>query len=407
MTEDIKDTVILNIGCLVTCSSSKGDPLGIVEGATIHARNGRIMYAGPEKEAPALPAGAQVTDAEKGTVTPGFVDAHTHLAWGGTRADEYEALAKGVSYAKIAADGGGIRSTVAATSAALESPESLLTAMRMRLRDALGWGTTTVEIKSGYGATPEEELRLLELIATANDSPGLPGVVATYLPLHSPPGTDAKEVIEQVIESGIPSAARVARFIDVFCDEYAWPSSLCEPVLSAARAVGIRRKLHADQLSCCGGAQLAARTGATSADHLDLVDEAGIRELSVHAVTAVLTPATSLTLGSKPAPAASLIEAGVPIAIATDRNPGTCNCSSMPLVMSLGVALYRIPPHVVLLAATAGGARALDLPDRGTLVPGMRADMVLWPTRDWRDITYQMGIRPGLVMWADRSETTG
>jgi imidazolonepropionase len=384
--------VVAGIGQLVTCDPRLPPP-GVVEDAVLAARGERIVYAGPVSgyRMAAGPETVEV-DAAGAAVLPGFVDSHTHLVWLGDRSEEYALRAGRESYEAIAAAGGGIRSTVAATAAG--SVEELVSAAEVRARRMLGSGTTTVEVKSGYGGDLEAELRLLRAARALGEEPELPDVVPTYLPLHGPPSGDRAAHVAAVLHEGLTAAAALAGFVDCFCDAAAWTVAECEPVLTAGRDLGLRPKLHADQRSRCGGALLAARVGAVSADHLEHASDADLRALAGAGVAAVLLPGAALVLGGPPPPGRRALEAGATVALATDCNPGTCWCESMPLVVSLGVALAGLTPAEAVVAATRGGAAALGLTDRGALLAGLRCDALLLGTRSWLDVGYHLGANP-------------
>jgi imidazolonepropionase len=255
-------------------------------------------------------------------------------------------------------------------------------------------GTTTVEIKSGYGQSLEAELRQLRAARTLGEQADLPDVVTTYLPLHGRPDGDRAAYLEEVLGEGLGAAASLAGFVDCFCETGAWGVDECELLLVAARAHGLRAKVHADQRSHSGGSALAARVGAVSADHLDHADDQDLRALAVAGVTGVLLPGASMVLDGPPPPGRRLLEAGVTIALATDCNPGTCWCESMPLMVSLGVATAGLTPAEALMAATAGGAAALGLTDRGRLLSGLRCDALVLETPTWLDVGYHLGANP-------------
>lgn len=389
---DAASLVVVNVGQLVT-----GDPRlrapGVVENAVLAASGDRIVYAGPMSglDVATGPETIEV-DAHGAAVIPGFVDAHTHLVWLGERSEEYALRAAGASYEEIAEKGGGIRSTVAATAAG--TLEDLTTAARERTRRMLRLGTTTVEVKSGYGQSLEAELRQLRAALALGKEPDVPDVVTTYLPLHGLPDGDRAAYLEEVLAAGLPAAASLAGFVDCFCEIGAWEVGECERLLVAARDHGLRAKVHADQRSHSGGSALAARVGAVSADHLDHAADGDLRGLAEAGVAGVLLPGASMVLGGPPPPGRRLLEAGVTVALATDCNPGTCWCKSMPLMVSLGVATAGLTPAEALLAATRGGAAALGLTDRGRLLPGLRCDALVLETPNWLDVGYHLGANP-------------
>ncbi len=385
--------VVGNIGALVTGEAHDGDPLGVVRDAVLVADNGLVTYAGPNAGAD-LPRSSARTeiDARGAAVIPGFVDAHTHIAWLGDRSEEYAARAGGATYEEIARRGGGIRSTVRATAAgSVAAIADAASARALRMRDH---GTTTVEIKSGYGLELGAEMRQLEAAVEVRRHADLPAVETTYLPLHSLPDGDRAALVDEVCERGIAAASTRARFCDVFCEEGAYTVDECRRVLVAARRAGLALKVHAEQRTHSGGAMLAAELGATSADHLDHASDDDLRALAATGVTGVILPGASLVLGGPPPPGGRLLEAGATVAIATDCNPGTCFSESMPLMISLAVATCGLTPAQALLAATSGGAAALGLRDRGVLRAGLRCDALVLETPNWVDVAYHLGANP-------------
>jgi imidazolonepropionase len=255
-------------------------------------------------------------------------------------------------------------------------------------------GTTTVEVKSGYGLDHDAEMRQLEAARELHADPDLPDVVPTYLPLHAPPPSPREAFIDSILAEGLPRAAPLARFVDAFCEDGAYTVEECERLFSAARDVGLRPKLHAEQRSRSGGAVLAARSRAVSADHLEHASDGDVQALAAAGVVGVILPGASLVLGGPPPPGRRLLDAGARVAVATDCNPGTCYSESMPLMLSLAVALAGLTPAEALLAATTGGAAALALDDRGALRPGMRCDLCILDSPHWLDVAYHLGAHP-------------
>jgi imidazolonepropionase len=384
------DLIVTGIGELVTCDPARGDAPGVVHDAALAARGGVLTYVGPATGLPAL-ADAEQMDAGGAAVLPGFVDAHTHAVWLGDRADEYALRASGASYEEIAAAGGGIAATVRATAAG--TVDDLVAAARPRLARMLAEGSTTVEVKSGYGIALDAELRQLEAMRQLGAAPDLPDVVSTYLPLHAAPPGDRRAYVEDVITRGLPAAAGLARFADCFCERGAYSVDECERFMTAARALGYSLKIHTEQLTHSGGAAMAARLGATSADHLEHASADDLRALAAAGVVGVILPGASLTLGGPRPPGRALVEAGATVAIATDCNPGTSNTESMPLVISLAVALAGLTPAEAVVAATAGGAAALGLADRGVIRVGARCDLAVLAADHWVNVAYQLGAR--------------
>ena len=383
--------VVRGIGQLCTCDAARGEPPGVIDGAALVATDGVVSFVGTERELAGVevPDGAETIDAAGAAVAPGFVDSHTHLVWLGERSEEYARRAAGESYESIAATGGGIRATVAATVAG--DVEALVAAARPRARHMLRLGTTTVEIKSGYGVLPHAELRQLDAANSLGSLEGVPDVVTTYLPLHSTPPGERGVYVDEVVATGVEQASTRARFTDVYCEHGAFTVEECERVLVAAREHGMGLKVHAEQMSRCGGARLAARLGAVSADHLEMAGDTDLLAMAGAGVVATLLPGAALVLGGPPPPGRRALDAGCVVAIATDCNPGTSYSESMPLMCSLAVAEAGLTPAEAIVAATAGGAAALGLDDRGLLRPGMRADFLVLNAERWIDVAYHLG----------------
>ncbi len=387
----MSDVVVHGIGALCTCDPAIGDAPGIVHDAALVARDGVIVYAGPEAglDRSDVPRGALEIHARGAAVVPGFVDAHTHLVWLGDRGDEYAQRASGATYEEIASSGGGIRATIRSTAAG--TVDDLVLAARERARRMLAGGTTTVEVKSGYGLEFDAEMRQLDAAERLRQWEDLPDVVATYLPLHAVPDGSREAFIEDACTRGVKGASKRARFVDAFCETGAYTPAECERLFTAARAQGLRPKIHAEQRSHSGGALLAAQAGAVSADHLEHALNTDLEALSSAGVVGVILPGASVVLGGPPPPGRRLLEAGCTVAVATDCNPGTCYSESMPLMISLAVALGGLTPAQALVAATAGGAAALGLTDRGMLRPGLRCDAVILDSPNWIDVAYHLG----------------
>ncbi len=382
--------VIRNIGELVTCDPEREPTPGVIHDAIVAAAGETLIYVGPAAGAAfAVAADAAEWDAGGDAAVPGFVDSHTHLVWLGDRADEYALRAAGASYEAIAAAGGGIRSTVSATAAG--SVEDLTESARERARRMLAGGTTTVEVKSGYGMSHAAELRQLDAARRLRHDPECPDVVTTYLPLHATPDTDRAAFLDGVIREGLPQAAQRARFVDAFCENGAWTPDECATLFEAAAPHGLTARLHAEQRTRSGGAMLAASVHAASADHLEHASDADLRALAGAGVVGVMLPGAALILDGPPPPGRRMIDAGGVVAIATDCNPGTCWSESMALMTSLAVATAGMTPAEALIAATHGGARALRLNDRGILRAGLRCDLVLLRSRRWLDVAYHLG----------------
>lgn len=372
------------------------DGWGLVRDGAVAVRAGRILWIGPVADLPTLPE-AQVVEGGGAWLTPGLVDCHTHLVFGGDRADEFERRLAGASYAEIAREGGGIRATVRATRAASE--DALLHGAELRLRDLEADGVTTVEIKSGYGLDVETELKQLR-VARRLGARASVSVRTTFLGLHAvPDGVTREAWVAHAVEELLPRvvADGLADQADVFLEHLAFDASECERFLRAARATGLGLRLHADQLSDGGGAALAARLDAHSADHLEYTSEAGVQALGASRTVAVLLPGAFQTLGeTRRPPVASLRRAGVPMAVATDLNPGTSPLRSLRAAAHLAAVHFGLTPLECLRGVTVHAARALGLGDRGVLTPGARADFALWAVEHPRDLVYWLGGRPGV-----------
>jgi len=374
-------TVLRNIGQLATCRAdgAQGD-IHPISRAAMAWEDGRILWVGPEADLPARFAAGESLDAAGRLVVPGLVDCHTHLAFAGWRADEFERRIRGETYLQIANSGGGIASTVRATRAA--SQDALLARASGVLDQMLSLGVTTVECKSGYGLDEEAELKLLRVYQRLGED-GPMRLVPTLLAAHSVPSEyrERREAyLALVIDRIIPAAAReqLARCCDVFVEQTAFTVDEARRVLLAGRAAGLAPKLHADQLTSGGGAELAAEVAALSADHLEGVSDSGIRALAQAGVVAVSLPIATLYLGQRPMPARRLIEAGVRVAVATDFNPGSAPSWHLPLALTLACTLQRMTPAEALKGATIHAARAVGLEaEIGSLEPGKAADFAI------------------------------
>jgi imidazolonepropionase len=385
--------LVENIGELVTLDPRRDDAPGVVRDAALVAVGERIVYAGPMAGLDVTTDEATVAiDARGAAVVPGFVDCHTHICWLGDRAEEYALRASGVSYEEIARRGGGIRSTVRATTAG--SLDDLREATRRHAERMLRLGTTTVEVKTGYGMTVAAEQKQLAAISALVGDETLPDIVPTWLPLHGIPEGDRDAYLEEILRNGVHAAARLAERVDCFCDDGAWSVDECRRMFEGAAAEGMTPVVHAEQRAHNGAAQLAASVHAASADHLDHATDEDFAALAAGRVCGVILPGASLVLGTVPPPGRQMLDAGMHVAIATDCNPGTCYSESMPLMMSLAVANAGLTPAEALLAATAGGAAALRLTDRGRLVAGQRCDAVIVDSPHWLDVAYHLGANP-------------
>jgi imidazolonepropionase len=370
-----------------------GRPYGLIEDGAVSFENGRIAWAGPRREAPA----GETIDCGGRLLTPGLVDCHTHLVYGGNRANEFEMRLNGVSYTEIAKAGGGIAATVAATRAASE--DALVAAARPRLDALLAEGVTTVEIKSGYGLEAEAELKMLRAARRLGGPKGAPvGVVTTFLGAHTVPPEYRErraEYVDLVCERMLPLVVGLADAVDGFCETIAFSPDEIERVFAAARALDLPVKLHAEQLSNLGGAKLAAHYGALSVDHIEYLDDEGVAAIAKSGTVAVLLPGAFYYLREKQVPpVAALRAAHVPIAVATDLNPGSSPVHSILAAMNMACVLFGLTPEEALHGATVNAARALGLADRGAIAPGSRADLVLWNVERPAELAYPLGYNP-------------
>ncbi len=372
-----------------------------LRGVEVLCRDGRIAFVGEREERIRTLGrleGAERLDGRGGTLVPGFVDPHTHLPWAGSREEEFAERLAGKSYLEIAAAGGGILSTVRSTREASEV--ELVDNVTRRLDWMLRHGTTTAEAKSGYGLNVEDELKQLRAIREASDGHAV-DLVPTLLAAHEvpPEHRDARELyVDVVCEEIVPAAAAagLASFCDVFCETGVFSAEESRRVLVAGREHGLLPRLHADEFADSGGAALAAELGALSADHLIAVSDAGIEALAAAGVTAVLLPGTSFFLMKHGyAPARRLVEAGVPIALATDCNPGSSHTESMPMIFALAVFELGLSIEEALVASTLNAAACLGLADEiGSIRPGKRADLVLLDAPNLLHLAYHYGVNP-------------
>jgi imidazolonepropionase len=375
---------------------AQGEVGAVPDGAVAVGADGRIIAAGPTarvRAAVRLAHGARVLDASGRAVLPGFVDAHTHAVFAGDRAEEFELRLGGADYLEILAAGGGILSTVRATRSAPDDALALRTAAF--LESMLRLGTTTVEIKSGYGLSTEHELRQLGVVRSLSGR--VPQtLVPTLLAAHAVPPErrdDPEGYVRLVCEETIPAAAAagLARFCDAFCERGAFSAEQSRRVLRAGSSHGLRPKIHAEQKSRTGGALLAAELGATSADHLEYAEEDDLVALAGAGTVAVLLPGAAFMLREeREAPARRMVELGVPVALATDFNPGTSPIRSVPVVMGLACLRLGLSPAEALVAATVNAACAVGLCDEvGSLEPGKQADLLVLDAPSHRHLTYQ------------------
>jgi imidazolonepropionase len=395
--------LIKNIHQLVT-SAVHGRPfktgtqmrdLGLIENATVHIEGGIIRWVGPSDQfSQTVAEGVDVLDASAQVALPGFVDSHTHCVYAGSREQEFAMRSEGMTYQEIAEAGGGILNSVRATR---EATRKELRKVGSRHLDAMmKHGTTTVEIKSGYGLTEDSEIKMMEAI---NDlvQDHFMTVVATFLPAHAIPPEYAfnpDAYVDLIITRMLPyvTKRRLAEFFDVFCEKGYFSVEQSRHLLSAARAAGLKLKVHADELAAIGASHLAAEMQVTSADHLEHVDDEGIRKLKEAETVAVLLPGVSFFLNHAYAPARKLIEAGVPVAIASDLNPGSCMAFSMPLMMTIACTHMGMTPEEAITATTINGAAAVGRSNEvGSIEIGKQADIVLYDVPTYRTIPYFFG----------------
>jgi imidazolonepropionase len=388
------DSLLLD--CRLATMDANGRAYGAIERAALGWRDGAITFAAPMDELPGPPEtlARELRSIDGAWITPGLIDCHTHLVFGGDRASEFEQRLGGASYEDIAKAGGGILSTVRATREANE--DSLFAQSLPRARALVADGVTTIEIKSGYGLDLDSERRMLRVARRIGDALGI-GVSTTLLAAHALPPEFAGRsdaYVDEICTSILPAIARegLADAVDAFCERIAFSPAETRRVFERARELGLPVKLHADQLSDLGGAALAASFGARSAEHLEHASDEGVRAMAQSGSVAVLLPGAYYALReTKLPPIAKFREAGVPIAIATDLNPGTSPLLSLRLAMSMACTLFRLTPEESLRGATVNAARALGFEDRGVLAPGRRADFVVWNIERPADLCYWIG----------------
>ena len=389
-------TIVTNIGMLATPKGTgprKGPEQGkieILKDAWVLMEDGLVSQVGT---GPA-PAADQTIDAQGHLVTPGLVDAHTHLIFGGWRQNELGMKLHGKTYLEIQNAGGGIQSTTNATRQATE--EELTQKAAQALDEMMGFGVTTMEAKSGYGLATEHELKALQVIKNLNDRHAM-DIVATFMGAHLVPAeykSNRAEYIRLVCEEMMPKVKEqgIAKYCDVFCEADTFTVEESRQVLEAGLKYGLRPKIHADEIEAIGGSQLAGEIGAISAEHLIVCPPEGIASMARGGVVACLLPATSFYLNSTFAPARDMVSAGVPVAMATDFNPGSCPCLNLQFVINLGCLKYKLTPEEVLTAVTLNAAAAIDMAGKvGSVEPGKQGDLVIWDAPDLDYICYRMG----------------
>lgn len=404
-------TVIRNIGQLVTMAqqpiAGASGRLQVLEHASIAVHEGVIVWIGPDTDAAPLflqdasadADGITLIDAQGAVITPGFVDSHTHLVFAGDRSEEFHLRRSGVGYGELLAQGRGILTTMNATRKA--DTQTLLTLAHTHLDTMRAYGTTTVEVKTGYGLNMETEEMCLRVIHELNvQETAMPiqhiRVVPTFLGAHSVP-PEYKErrndYVNLLVNDMLPTFARLARFCDVFCEREAFTVQESERILVRAKELGYQLKVHADQLSPSGGTRLAAELGAVSADHLDHATDADLDALREAGVVATLLPGCSYTLRSPYPVARRYFDHGLTVALATDFNPGTSYCENMQMILGLAMSAMGMTLEEALLATTIHGARALALHDEiGSIEVGKRCELALWSISDYHEIGYHFGV---------------
>jgi imidazolonepropionase len=381
-------------------AGAPAQPYGLIPDAALVVDGAAVLWVGPRAQLPP-PLEARCTqrfDAGGALITPGLIDCHTHLVYGGDRAAEFELRLNGASYEDIARSGGGIASTVAATRAA--SPEALTAQSTRRLTQLMAEGVTTLEIKSGYGLAMEHERKCLQVARGLGQHHAV-DIRTTFLGAHALPpefAGRADDYIDEVLRM-LPAlhGEGLVDAVDAFCERIAFSPAQTACVFAAARALGLPVKLHAEQLSDSGGAAMAAGFAATSCDHLEWLSEQGAAAMAAAGTVAVLLPGAFYFLRETKLPPVELLRRhGVPIAISTDSNPGSSPCSSLLLMLNMACTLFRLTPEEALAGVTRHAAQALGLSDRGVLAPGMRADFVLWDVQRPAQLAYALGANPAI-----------
>ena len=405
------DLLVQRANQLVTCASSNGPKrgsamadVGLIPDGAVAVADGRIVAVGPTDDVLAEYSARRMVDASGKVVCPGFIDAHTHVVYAGDRVAEFEMRIQGATYMEIMQAGGGIVSTTQATRAA--TVEELVAESRARLDTMLTLGTTTAEVKTGYGLNPQSELKMLQATA-ALDAAHPADLVPTFLGAHAVPSAytgRTGEYVDVVISEMLPQVAewyhqssfaprRVPLFCDVFCEAGVFDQDQSRRVLEAGSSHGLPAKIHADEFKTLGGVALAVALGAVSADHLDVTPPAEIEALAASPTVGVVLPAVNFNLGSSHfADARAMIDAGVALALATDINPGSAPCPSMPLAMAIACRYQRLLPAEALNASTINAAYAIGLGDRtGSIEVGKQADLLIVNAPDYRHLAYQYG----------------
>ncbi len=377
----------------ITVATMEGG-YGLIPDAALVLNGDQIQWVGPRAALPAIHHALEAVDMGGRLVTPGLIDCHSHVVFGGHRAAEFEARLNGATYADIARAGGGILSTVTATRAATE--DALLSSALPRVDAMIATGTTTLEVKSGYGLTVQDEVKMLRVARRIGQVRDVT-IRTTHLAAHAIPPEFGADPIRYLDEVAIPSLYQardegLADAVDAFCEGIAFSPEQVDHLFRVARNLGLPVKLHAEQLSDLKGAVLAARFHALSADHLEYLGQDGIDAMAQAGTVAVILPGAFYTLReTQMPPIAALREAGVPMAVATDCNPGSSPMTSLPLAMNMACTLFRMTPVEAVLGVTAHAARALGLPDRGRILPGLRADLCVWDAEHPAELAYRIG----------------
>ena len=404
------DLLITNVHA-ATMDPSLPGVYGAVEDAAVAVTGNKIVWLGPRRELPDTVAD-KVIDGEGQWLTPGLIDCHTHLVYGGHRAGEFARRLGGESYEEVARSGGGIISTVRATRAA--SAEELYHGAEPRLKALMAEGVTTIEVKSGYGLELDTELKQLRVARRLAQHYPV-NILTTCLAAHAlPPEYDgrADEYIELVCNEILPAVAKeqLADAVDMFCESIAFSVEQCQRVVNAARELGLPVKVHAEQLARTGATEMAARAGALSVDHIEYITDTDVAAMAESGTAAVLLPGAFYTLKeTRVPPIDKLRAAGVPMAISTDLNPGSCPIASLRLMMNMGCNLFGLTPAESLAGVTRAAARALGICcSRGVLRPGLVADMALWPMETPDQLAYEVGaLKPSEIFFGGRHVTAG
>ena len=397
----MKSVVLLHASQLVTLAGPKRPRIGaemselaIIRDGGLLIRDGKIDIVGPSNEIEKKAGDAQIVDAKGRVVLPGFVDAHTHLVFAGNRLDDFERRARGETYEQIAKAGGGISSTVEETRAT--SDVDLLAQAKRHANWFLKCGTTTVEAKSGYGLAVKDELKILRVMQRLNQEFSLE-IVPTFLGAHAiPRDSSPDKYVDLVINEMLPRVAseKLAEFCDIFCERGYFDIERSRKILTAAKKLGLKLRMHVDQLANSGGAKLAAELGAATADHLEKTDEQGIAAMKTANVQPVLVPGSVYALGSTCYPRArEMIQAGLAVVVATDFNPGSSPTPSMPMVLSLACTQMKMSPPEAVTASTINAAYSLNRGDKiGSFEPGKLANFVIFDCEDFRELAYWFGL---------------